>query len=135
MYEKIKKVTIGEETFPMLFSLAALLEITDKYGDLSNITMNGKTLREKIGIVPDLLSVLINQGLMYEAGGAADARRVTPEWIAGIMTPGDIEPMFNAASDAMISGMGMLHKVDDGAPRDLVLEELNRGNAEAAAVK
>lgn len=150
MYEGGVSVTIGGRGYTLVFTLAALLEVTEKYGGLEEMAevFNGPTINEEdsdkvkaekqkaqakaqIGSVvhmPWLLAVLVNQGELLKDPKAVP---VTAEQLALTLLPRDLKLLMEKAMQAINLGMSMEHEPDQGK-RDPVLEELDRKNAEGA---
>ena len=153
MYEDGVKVDIGGREFNFVFTLAALLQITKKYGGLEEMgeTFSGPTINEwdddetvadkkaaqkkaqtdALDHLPWLIATLANQGEWLKD---TQAEAIAPEWVAMRLLPRDMERLMQAVYKSIAVGMGT-ETAQDESPRDPVLEELDRKNAEGAGVK
>lgn len=158
MFEKGYPVKIGGKDYLMVFSLAAMLAITERYGgieemanalqgpaddegDTEEIIREKAAARKKARInslseLPWLITLLINQGIMLESGNTSvgNPALLTPEKTAVLIPPRELQGHMAAVMGAIAIGMGTYHGDDPNEERDVVLDELQRKNAEGAAV-
>ena len=151
MLEKGCPVVIGGANYNLVFTTAALLEITDRYGGIAEMAeklngpddVEGGTVEDRaekakqrkaaqsssLKEIPWLISTLANQGVMLENPKGA---LITPEHVGLHTSPKDIKSMMDAVMKAIAIGMGTYH-ADVETERDLVMEELDRKNVTGAA--
>lgn len=99
------EITLRGKRFPILFSLNAMEEIQKRYDSIDRL---GAMLAGP-GEIAWLLSLVINEGLKlraYEYGAAAE--RVTPDYIAMLLTPADLTdgPLLEGIVQALNEGLG-----------------------------
>lgn len=134
MNEKGRKIEINGKQYNMVYTSGAMLAIMDKYGDVEGMAEEMKSDRaESARIVPWLVSLLCNQGIMLETG---DTRPTNPELLSSekieLWTmPKDWENMMGEAMLSIAIGNGTYHETQEDASVDVVLEELEK-NAEGA---
>lgn len=157
MYEKGVPVTIGGKPCTLVFTLAALMMLTDRYGGVQEMAeaFNGPDVTDEdtpeeatqklaakkkarlygIKETPWLIATLANQGYMLEHGPrkADDPELLTPETVALQVLPRDMRALNAAFMEAISIGMGTLHGEGEDAETDVVLEELEQKNAAGAA--
>lgn len=151
MHEEDKKVTIGGETYTLVFTLAALILINRKYGSIQNMSraFNGPTIEEgddeetvakkneekeeaqasALNDIPWLIATLANQGRWL---ADPKAEPVDPERLAVLIKPKEVQGLMQVAMEAMNLGMATENELDE--TRDPILEELDAKKAEGAAV-
>lgn len=153
MYEGGVSVTIGGREYKMVFTLAALLAVKNRYGGLQEMAeafggpainewdseeekeqksiAGQKAQEDAIEQLPWLIATLINQG---ELLADPKAEEIPPEYIALRILPRDVERLMNHVMEAIAIGMGTEHEEEE-VKRDLVLEELDIKNAKGAKAK
>lgn len=158
MYEKGYPVKINDKEYLMVFSLAAMLAITERYGgieemadaligpadedgDTEDVQRDKAAARNKARIkslseLPWLITTLVNQGIMLESGNTNkdNPALLTPEKAAVFIPPKELQKHMAAVMGAIAIGMGTYHGDDPNEERDVVLDELQQKNAEGAAV-
>jgi len=133
MNEKGREVEINGKPYQMVYTSAAMLSIIEKFGDVEGMA---DRLQENQGeaakIVPWLISLLCNQGVMLATGNAKPTNPdlLTPEMVALYTMPKDWEYLMGECMAAIAIGNGTYHEAPDEGPVDVVLEEL-RKNGEA----
>lgn len=158
MFENGVPIKIGGRTYTMVFTLAALLQLTNRYGGVQGMvdTLTGptilptddeKTVAEKnkqqeaaqekaLSEIPWLVTTLANQGIMLETGRTdpMNPDLLDTNSVALLMMPRDLSSAMGAIMDCIAVGMGSERKADvENAPRDLILEEIDRKNVMGAA--
>lgn len=133
-------IQMGDRTFPLLFTVAEMLQIQQEIGctaselrekvlgyekdDDDNVTWGILTDAEKAGKLATLIRILGNAGL-EETGEDPD---LTDKWILRHMQPGMLLAYGIVAMSEILDGMSMespgLQEADVG-PVDEVLEEQN----------
>lgn len=148
---KAEYITLNGRQEALVFTTAALQEVQDKYGSLTEMTeaFSGPSIEEWDHDDPDLVKkkmmaqqeaakksleivwwlivLLANQGRMLES---IHAELLTEKMVSLYMMPSDMENMMNAAMIAIGKGMGTYHAQSDG-PIDPILEEVQK-NVEGA---
>lgn len=131
MYEKFSTYTLDGKPFKLLFSLAAMAQIVERYESVENMAnIVDKSQAEAVRVVPWLFTVLANQGAYYDNGGKAEL--ISEEWVGARIMPSDLGDVMAACQLALARGMGMEHKPDDDGEVDIVLEEIRSKNVEGA---
>ena len=158
MFEKGYPVKINGKEYLMVFSLAAMNAIIDRYGgieemaevlrgpadddlDAEEIKRDKEAARKKAMAkstleLPWLIATLVNQGIMLESGNTSpnNPALLTPEKAAVFIPPRELHGHMSAVMSAIAIGMGTYHGDDPNEERDVVLDELRQKNAEGAAV-
>lgn len=126
MFNKFAKYTLADREFHLVFSLAAMQQVINKYGSVQALTEIQETedIGESMEMVSWLFATLANQGEWIMNGGKQPADLITPEWAAMFIMPGEIKAVMSACNEAMILGMGTEHKRGENEVVDVVLEEL-----------
>lgn len=135
MNAKGRPIELNGKTYNMVYTSAAMLEVYDKYGDVSGMADKlDANQKEAARIVPWLVSLLCNQGIMLETGNTKpnNPELITPEWVALYTMPKDWQGMLSEAMAAIAIGNGTYHESEEG-PVDVVLEELEK-NADSGEV-
>ena len=149
MYEQGVRVSIGGREHYLVFSLAALLAVKEKYGGLQAMAevfsgpddnewdsedvksekakARTKAQENVVDELPWLIATLATQGLWLDD---PKAEEVSAKWVALHILPKDLGGLMLSANKAIAVGMGAEH--GDAGPRDPVLEELDRKNAGGA---
>ena len=133
MNEKGRAVEIDGKQFTLVYTSAAMLTIIEKYGDVEGMADKlQENQAEAARIVPWLISILANQGVMLATGNTKPTNPdlITPEWVALHTMPKDWQPLMGECMTAIAIGNGTYHQVDEG-PVDVVLEEIEK-NADGA---
>ena len=72
MNAKGRPIELNGKTYNMVYTSAAMLEVYDKYGDVSGMADKlDDNQKEAARIVPWLVSLLCNQGIMLDMSGMA----------------------------------------------------------------
>ena len=158
-FAKGSKVKIGGKEYLLVCTLAATIEITEKYKGAREMleyfagpaydetdtpemqaekaaqreTAQRNSLRE----IPWLITLLANQGTMLEkqVTKLSGEDLLTPERVAINVLPRDIADIMNAVNDALIIGNTTEHAADgEDKEVDVVLEEISEKNAASAGV-
>lgn len=132
MREKYVPITIDGREFHLLFSLAAMGDIVERFGSLQALSEQMDTDADyaaAVRVVPWLFTVLANQGEYLKDGGKANV--ITEAWAGAHIMPRQIAEVMGACQQALNVGLAMEHKPGDDEPVDVVLEELQK-NAEGA---
>lgn len=132
MREKFVSITLDDREFHLLFSLAAMGDIVERFGSLQALTEKMDTdadYASAVRLVPWLFCILANQGEYLKAGGKADV--ITEAWAGAHIMPRQIAEVMGACQQALNIGLEMEHKPGDDEAVDVVLEELQK-NAEGA---
>ncbi|MGI6634180.1 MAG: hypothetical protein ACOX7B_03290 [Christensenellales bacterium] len=133
----------------LVFTTAALMEVQEKFGDITAMTeaFSGLEINEwddeeakakklklhaeaNVNALPLgcwLVTILANQGRWLKD---PKAEKLTEEYVALHTAPMDLQPMLQACMDAIAKGMGTYHQEEE-APIDPILEEVEK-NAESA---
>jgi hypothetical protein len=131
MREKYVSITIDEREFHLLFSLAAMGDIVERYGSIDDMTSQmEKNYALAIRAVPWLFCTLANQG---EQLANDKASIITEAWAGTHILPTQVAEVMNACNEAIAIGLNMEHKPGENEAVDVVLEELQK-NAEGAEV-
>ncbi|HBV86882.1 MAG TPA: hypothetical protein DEF42_09595 [Desulfosporosinus sp.] len=110
MYESDKEIKIGKRTYPAMFNVVALKEITQRYGGIEKM---GKELeKDHVKAIDEyswIIALLIGQGIAlknFEEG--TDEKAPTPDQIQLLMKPHEFtahrKTIFSVISDGMNSG-------------------------------
>lgn len=130
MREKYATIVVDEREFHLLFSLAAMADVVERFGSIDEMTSKvDKDYAAAIRIVPWLFCVLANQGEYLKSGGKAET--ITEAWAGAHIMPDQIEEVMGACNEAMTIGLNMEHKRGEDETVDVVLEDLEK-NAEGA---
>lgn len=156
-FTKGSKVKIGDKEYLLACTLAATIEITEKYKGAREMleyfsgpaydetdtpemqaekaaqreTAQRNSLRE----IPWLIALLANQGTMLEKQitKLSGDEYLSPERVAINLMPRDMARIMNAVNDALIIGNTTEHAADDDDKEvDVVLEEISEKNAVSA---
>ena len=133
MNEKGRTVAINDKQFNLVYTSAAMLEIIEKFGDVEGMADKlQQNQAEAARIVPWLIALLANQGVMLETGNAKPSNPdlIDSDWVALYTMPKDWEYLMGECMSAIAIGNGTYHEAPDEGPVDVVLEELEK-NAEA----
>ena len=133
MNEKGRTVVINDKQFNLVYTSAAMLEIIEKFGDVEGMADKlQQNQAEAARIVPWLIALLANQGVMLETGNAKPSNPdlIDSDWVALYTMPKDWEYLMGECMSAIAIGNGTYHEAPDEGPVDVVLEELEK-NAEA----
>ena len=133
MHEKGCTVVINDREFNLVYTSAAMLEIIEKFGDVEGMADKlQQNQAEAARIVPWLIALLANQGVMLETGNAKPSNPdlIDSDWVALYTMPKDWEYLMGECMSAIAIGNGTYHEAPDEGPVDVVLEELEK-NAEA----
>jgi hypothetical protein len=125
-YEFIRRlfmvnIKLGEKEYPIRFDMAAMKAVQDRYGNVQDLAIHLRDLKEMYWI----LATLINEGYKYEALELnIPAKQVTPEQISIIMEIGDFyngktsQSIIDAFNEALGDGKKYtaeeLKKIADG---------------------
>ena len=153
MYEKGVRIEIGGKDVNLVFTLAALLQIGEKFGGLDEMAaeFNGPTIEEgddeatiatkqkeqakanmaTLAHLPWLVAVLATQG---ELLNDPKAEPITPEWVGIHLLPKDAGQLMQSVNTAIAIGMATEVPLSEGKT-DPVLEELDRKNVKGAEVE
>ncbi len=159
MYENGVPVEIGGKSYTLVFTLAAMLMMSDRYGgmdELGDLLTGGPDIEEtddeaekarkleaqrkaqiqSLQETPWLIATLANQGTLLKDSTLkpGDPELLTPEQVALRVLPYQLSALSAAMTKAIGIGMNTEHDTDDPGETDVVLEELERKNAEGAAV-
>jgi hypothetical protein len=134
MNEKGRSVEINGKPYRMVYTSAAMLEVMDRFGDVEGMaeTMQANP-KEAAKIVPWLVSLLCNQGIMLDTGNTKPTNPdlLTPELFGLWTMPKEWKPLMDVAMEAIAIGSGTYHEAQTG-PVDVTLQEIEREkNAEA----
>lgn len=135
MNAKGRPIKLNGKIYNMVYTSAAMLEVFDKYGDVSGMAEKlDENKKESARIIPWLVSLLCNQGIMLETGNTKpnNPDLITPEQVALYTMPKDWQEMLSDAMEAIAIGNGTYHESEEG-PVDVVLEELEK-NADSGEV-
>ena len=133
MNEKGCTVVINDRKFNLVYTSAAMLGIIEKFGDVEGMADKlQQNQAEAARIVPWLIALLANQGVMLETGNAKPSNPdlIDAGWVALYTMPKDWEYLMGECMSAIAIGNGTYHEAPDEGPVDVVLEELEK-NAEA----
>ena len=133
MNEKGRTVVINDKQCNLVYTSAAMLEIIEKFGDVEGMADKlQQNQAEAARIVPWLIALLANQGVMLETGNAKPSNPdlIDSDWVALYTMPKDWEYLMGECMSAIAIGNGTYHEAPDEGPVDVVLEELEK-NAEA----
>lgn len=135
MNEKGRIVEINGKKYNMVYTSAAMLEVMDRFGDVEGMAEKMQNNpSEAARIVPWLISLLCNQGIMLETGNTKPTNPdlLTPELFALWTMPKEWKPLMDMAMEAIAVGSGTYHTAETG-PVDVTLEEIEREkNADGA---
>ena len=142
-------IKINEVEEELVFTTAALLEVQEKFGDVSSMTeafsgpsieewddketkaekqrLQAKANAEALPLGCWLVAVLATQGRWLKD---PQAEPLTEKYVALHTMPMDLQTMLQASMDAIAKGMGTYHKNEE-EPVDPILEEVEK-NGESA---
>lgn len=133
MNEKGRAVEINGKQFNLVYTSAAMLSIIERFGDVEGMADKlQENQAEAARIVPWLIALLANQGVMLETGNAKPSNPdlIDSDWVALYTMPKDWEYLMGECMTAIAIGNGTYHEAPDEGPVDVVLEEIEK-NAEA----
>ncbi len=155
MYEKTVTATIGGTEYDLVYTLAAMLEVTERFGgveemaeafqgpadedgDTQDIKKQKEHDRKKAGIlalkeIPWLIALLANQGIMLKTQDTSpnNPALLTAAKVSLYVKPKNLEALTQKAMEAIAEGSMTEHETGD-QERDLVMEEIEK-NGEGAA--
>ena len=136
MDERGRNVSINGKRYKMVYTSAAMLGVMNKHGDVEAMADELDSNPAKAAeIVPWLISLLCNQGIMLDTGNTKPSNPdlLTPELVALYTLPKEWPELLNEAMSAIAIGNGTYHDLTDDSPVDVVLEEIEKSkNADAA---
>jgi hypothetical protein len=130
MIEKGVPVTIGGKEHNLVFTVAAMIEVTKRYGGISSMMIGmgieettetdaegNETVRQTIDEsklfpeIPWLVATLANQGIMLDTGDTkpTNPKLITEAWVATNSMPYEFRDLLNAAMEAIGKGNGTEH--------------------------
>jgi hypothetical protein len=133
MNEKGREVEINGKKYNLVYTSAAMLGIIEKFGDVEGMADKlQENQAEAAHIVPWLISLLANQGIMLETGNAKPTNPdlIDSDWVALYTMPRDWEYLMGECMAAIAIGNGTYHETPKEGPVDVILEELQK-NVEA----
>jgi hypothetical protein len=157
MYENGVPVEIGGKPHTLVFTLAAMLMMSERYGGMDELgelltgpeteetddeAEKARKLAEQrkarlraMQETPWLIATLANQGALLENSALkpGDPELLTPEQVALQVPPYRLGELSAALTKAIRIGMNTQHDTDENEETDVVLEELERKNAAGAA--
>ncbi len=116
-----QRIIINEREIPLLFDLAALAEITDQIGEMSDFGEMFKG-HKRVKNTIKLIVILGNEGLEV-SGQKPD---LTEKFVGRHLHPSELMTAQMACINAVTDGMRVETKQDEDKPRDLTLEEIEK---------
>jgi hypothetical protein len=120
--------------YPLLFNLAALVDIEIAFGSQSEFINHLNSDDDNVSKLATLKagSIFLNQGNLYRGGSLPDGYWTVDELFIQLL-PHELPKLLEAIIYAVRQGFGSVDIKDD-EPKDVLLEELERAEAKKKAI-
>jgi len=134
MYEAGKKITIGGRDFELVFNVAALADITERFGGISNLgELLEKDKAKAIREMPWLIALMANQGIaLHNEETGEKMALISSDWVALRMKPKELIRQQNIIMEAISEGMNDGDAEGENEQDEVLAEVLSEKNVKGA---